>query len=130
MLDFGEDLYEKEDILQVIKDLSTPCYDCRLGHCQKSKTNKGLIWRGNPNAKIALVSIMPGPKEMDTGKPLTGVSGEESNKWFATLNLDTNKEMLVINVVQCKPPDGEKKDKEDKSQREPLPDDLAICFPN
>lgn len=130
MLDFGEDLYEKENVLNVIADLSTPCYDCRLGHCQKPKQNRGLVQRGNPNAKIALVSIMPGPKEMDSGKPLTGKSGEEADKWFKTLQLDTNKDMFVINVVQCKPPDGEKKDKKDTGQREPLPDELSICFPN
>jgi uracil-DNA glycosylase family 4 len=124
---------QKEDIFPVIKDLSFPCYDCRLGHCQKPKQNRGLIWRGNPQAKIALVSIMPGPKEMESGKPLTGKSGQLSDRWFKYLNLDTNKDMFVINVVQCKPPDVEKKGEGGKietSQREPEQDELAACFPN
>ena len=129
MLDFGEDLFEKENVLAVIKDLSVPCYDCRLGHCQKAKQNRGLVWRGNPTSRIAAVSIMPGPTEMETGKPLTGKSGKLFDKWFKYINLDTNSDCLVINVVQCKPPDVEKKDGE-VSQREPELDELAVCFPN
>jgi uracil-DNA glycosylase family 4 len=129
MLDIPGLYDEKENVLSVIKDLSFPCYDCRLGHCQKPKQNRGLVWRGNPKAKIALVSIMPGPKEMESGKPLTGKSGQLSDKWFKYLKMDTNVDMLVINVVQCKPPDVEKDDGE-KSQREPELDELAACFPN
>lgn len=128
MLDFGEELNEKGDVFQIIKHLSVACYDCRLGHFQKPAQNRGLIWRGDPSAKIALVSIMPGPNEMASGKPLTGKSGQESDKWFKHLDLDTNKDMLVINVVQCKPPDV-KKEKGEISQREPELDELAMCFP-
>lgn len=128
MLDFGEDLFQVENVNAVIKILSVPCFDCRLGHCQKPKTNRGLVWRGDPKSKIALISIMPGPKEMETGKPLTGKSGQLSDKWFKYIKLDTNKDMFVINVVQCKPPDIEKKDGE-TSQREPEMDELAACFP-
>lgn len=117
---------EKELILGVIKDLSIPCFDCRLGHCQKPNQNRGLVWRGNPNAAIALVSIMPGPKEMETGRPLTGPSGVECDKWFATINLDTNKDMFVTNVTQCKPPEAE----DGSGQRSPYPDELAACFPD
>lgn len=123
---------EKEDILLVIKDLSSPCYDCRLGHCQKKGSNRGLIWRGNPKARIALVSIMPGRTEMETGKPLTGESGKLSDEWFKSIHLDTNKDMLVINVVQCRPPDVEKVGdfgKKEMSQRDPEQDELATCFP-
>lgn len=129
MLDFG-DLYEgevKEDVLHVIQILSVPCYDCRLGYCQNPKQNRGLIWRGNPKAKMAIVSIMPGSQEMITGKPLTGGSGKECDKWFKAIGLDTNKDMLVTNVVQCKPPDIVKKGGE-VGQRTPEYDELAACF--
>lgn len=119
---------DKENVLEVIQELTHPCYDCRLGHCQKPKQNKGLIWRGNPKARIALISIMPGPKEMELGKPLMGGSGQLSDKWFKYLKLDTNKDMLVINVVQCKPPDIKKKDGE-VSQRDPEQEELSVCFP-
>lgn len=129
MLDFGEELFAQEDVLEVIKDLSHSCYDCRLGHCQSPKNNRGLVWRGSPNAKMALVSIMPGPKEMETGKPLTGKSGELADIWFKSINIDTNTDMLVINVVQCKPPDVEKEEGE-ISQREPENDELSVCFPS
>lgn len=126
MLDFGEALFEKEDVLSVIKDLSFPCYDCRLGHCQIPKFNRGLIWRGNPKAKIALVSIMPGPKEMEGGKPLVGASGKLCDEWFAYLKLDTNKDMFVTNVVQCKPPE----EVDGEGQREPEGNELSACFPS
>lgn len=123
-------LYDaKENVLSIIKDLSFPCHDCRLGYCQKPKQNRGLVWRGNPEAKIALISIMPGPTEMATGKPLTGKSGQLSDNWFKFIDLDTNKDMFVTNVVQCKPPDIQKEDEEKASQREPEIDELAACFP-
>jgi uracil-DNA glycosylase family 4 len=121
---------EKENVLTVIKDLSVPCHDCRLGYLQNPKHNRGLIWRGDPKARIAAVSIMPGPKEMESGKPLTGGSGKLFDKWFQYLKIDTNKDMLVINVVQCKPPDVLKKGEEKESQRAPEMDEMAVCFPN
>lgn len=132
MLDFGEELFEAEDVLTVIKDLSHPCFDCRLGHCQKKPGGRGLIWRGNPKARIALVSTMPGPQEVELGQPLVGASGKESDTWFKYLQIDTNKDTLVINVVQCKPPDVEKagdNGKKETSQREPEIDEMAACFP-
>jgi uracil-DNA glycosylase family 4 len=118
---------EKEDVLSVIQDLTTNCTDCRLGYMQQSK---GLVWRGDPTRRIALVSIMPGPKEVQMGKPLVGASGVEANKWFHYIGLDTNKDMFVTNVIQCKPPDVEKKGEKKPSQREPEKDELAACFPN
>lgn len=119
---------ETENVLTVIKELSHPCFDCRLGYFATKVGNRGVIWRGNPQAKIAAVSIMPGPHEMDKGQPLVGKSGKLFDQWFKYLKLDTNKDMYVINVVQCKPPDVEKDG--EKSQREPELDELAACFPN
>jgi DNA polymerase len=119
-------LYDvKEDVLSVINYLSVPCAECRLGSIQKR--NRGLVYRGNPSAKIALVSIMPGPKEMESGKPLTGKSGQLSDQWFKYIGLDTNTDMFVTNVVQCKPPDVVKDG--ETGQREPENDELVSCFP-
>lgn len=130
MLDIPGLYDETENVLAVIKDLSHPCFDCRLGHCQTKAGGRGLIWRGNPQAKIALVSIMPGRTEVEKGKPLVGQSGELSDKWFKYIKLDTNLDMFVINVVQCKPPDILKKGEEKPSQREPEQDEFAACFPS
>lgn len=129
MLDIPGLYDETENVLTVIEDLSHPCFDCRLGYLQKKAWNRGLVWRGNPKAKIAVVSIMPGPHEMEKGQPLVGKSGQLFDKWFKYLKLDTNKDCYVINVVQCKPPDIEKEDGE-HSQREPELDELTACFPN
>lgn len=121
----GLDEY-KEDIKVLLQELHVPCFDCRLGSIQKK--NHGLVWRGNPTSRMAAVSTMPGPTEMITGKPLTGESGKLFDKWFSTIQVITNTEMLVINVVQCKPPDIDKG--KEVSQREPDQSELAICFPN
>jgi DNA polymerase len=117
---------DKEDVLTVIKDLSTECFDCRLGYIQEK--NRGLVHRGNPQARIALISEMPGPKEMIKGKPLVGASGQLSDKWFSYIGLNTNEHMWVCNIVQCKPPDVTKKD--ETSQRDPDITEIAACFPN
>ena len=121
-IDFSSD---KENVHDTIKILSGGCVDCRLGSIQKAR---GLVWRGNPEAKIALISIMPGPREVESGKALSGGSGKEGDKWFKYIGLDTDKDMCVCNVIQCKPPDVQKKD--EVSQREPELDELVACFPN
>lgn len=118
---------EQEDVFELVKKLTVPCYDCRLGYIQLK--SRGLVHRGNLKATIATISIMPGPKEVETGEALTGGSGKLFDKWFESIGLNTNKHMWVCNIVQCKPPNIEKPG-EDISQREPDRTEMATCFPN
>lgn len=131
MLNFDDLIInDKEDVLHVIQELTYPCYDCRLGKLQGKKHNRGLIWRGKTTATIAGISIMPGRSEMESGKPFTGRSGKELDKWFKSIGLDTNVDLFITNIVQCKPPEVQKKSEEKPSQRQPELDEIAICFPS
>jgi uracil-DNA glycosylase len=118
---FAED--KKESITDVVKVLTAkPCLDCRLGF--RHPTNKGVVVRGVYTARIVGISEAPGPSEMESGKAFSAQAGEELDKWMAYLKIDTNKDMLLTNVVQCNPPSGGK----EKKQRAPELDEINTCF--
>ena len=116
---------DKEDVTQVIRELSKTCNDCRL--CFAHPTNRGLIWKGNHEGKIAIIGEAPGDTETERGIPLVGVSGKEFDRWCRFINLD-HKECLITNTVQCQPT----KHKVDgrMSQKPPDKDEIKACFGN
>ncbi len=76
-------------------------YNCQK--CPRGKArNHIVIDRGNPDAKILIVSERPGDNEDVQGKAFVGRSGELLDKIMASIGLDTNRDMLIVNVVKCK----------------------------
>ena len=124
-LDFDIIQEEKEDVLEVIKTLSNTCHDCRLSLLHPE--NKGLVWRGSPLAKIAIVSEAPGDKESETGLPLVGPSGKEFERWARILEIDTKSDVLIINTIQCQSKKSKSKDGTFK-QDKPDADEIELCF--
>ena len=119
-----DSLLQKEDIKSVLKELSTNCTACRLSILHPY--NRGLLVRGNPEARIGVLAEAPGDKETETGKPLVGNSGKEWDRWASAIGLDTNKDCFHTNVIQCQPP---KVLKEDKMQQEaPDKDEIKACW--
>jgi uracil-DNA glycosylase family 4 len=115
---------DKEDIKKVLKELSSTCGNCRLSIVHPD--NRGIIWRGNPQGRIAVIGEAPGDKETEMGMPLVGNSGKEWERWASRINLDTKNDCFLSNVVQCQPP---KKKKDGKlQQRPPEKDELKACF--
>ena len=66
--------------------------------------NRGMVYRGNPMAKIAVVGAAPSDSETEKGVPLVGMVGREFEKWMAAINIDTQREVFITNVIQCMPP--------------------------
>jgi uracil-DNA glycosylase family 4 len=123
MLDTPE---STESVSDVIKELRQgPCTRCRLSILHPS--NRGVMYRGNPEARILVLDIAPGDTETTRGVPLVGASGSEFEKWMHYLAIDTLKEAFITQVVQCQPP--RKKSKDGKyEQRDPDADEISACW--
>lgn len=114
----------REDVHSTIKELSTTCNSCRLSFIHPF--NRGLLHRGNPLAKIAVLAEAPGDKETELGQPLVGNSGKEWERWAASIQLDTQKAVFHTNVIQCQP---RKVMKEERMQQEPPDkDEIKACW--
>lgn len=76
-------------------------YDCQK--CPRGKARSHIVIdRGNPEAKILIVSERPGDNEDMRGEAFVGRSGELLDKIMASIGLDSNRDMLIANVVKCK----------------------------
>src|SRR6266702_1299858 len=123
MLDTPE---SDEFVADVIKEFrQAPCTRCRLSI--RHPNNRGVMYRGNPEARVLVLDIAPGDTETTRGIPLVGASGGEFEKWARYLNLDTNKDAFIMQVVHCQPP--RKKEKNGKYvQRDPDVDEISACW--
>lgn len=61
--------------------------------------------RGNPEAKILFIGEAPGAEEDKAGRSFVGRSGKLLDKLMESIGLDTNRDVLITNVVKCRPPD-------------------------
>ena len=93
-------------------------YNCQK--CPRGKSrNHIVIDRGNPDAKILIVSERPGDNEDAMGQAFVGRSGELLDKIMASIGLDTNRDLLIVNVVKCKA----------EIDRAPSSHEVEACFP-
>ena len=117
----------RETVEDVVRELraKAPCDRCSLSVLNPS--NRGVMYRGNPAAKIAILDIAPGGEEMQQGRPLAGRAGGVFEKWMSYLKIDTKQDVFITSVVQCAPPFS--KDKEGYPvQRAPNTNELAACW--
>lgn len=91
------------------------CQRCPLSGAR----NKIVVDRGNPQAKIMVISERPGNNEDREGKAFVGRAGELLDKIFASINMDTNKDVIITNVVKCMPP----------TDRSPTSGEVTACLP-
>ncbi len=126
MSEFLFDIEEvcKEDIKDVLNTLNVNCTACRLSFLHPH--NRGLLVRGNPEAKIGVIAEAPGDTETELGQPLVGNSGKEWDRWAQKIGLSTNKDCFHTNVIQCQP---HKVFKEDRmAQEAPDKDEIKACW--
>lgn len=93
-------------------------YNCRRCTLCHSRTNI-VIDRGNPKAAIMIISERPGDNEDRVGKPFVGRAGGLLDKMFHAIGMDTNKDVLITNVVRCRP----------EIDRSPIKEEVDACFP-
>jgi uracil-DNA glycosylase family 4 len=93
-------------------------YDCQK--CPRGKARTHIVLdRGTPDSKILIVSERPGDNEDVMGKAFVGRSGELLDRIMASIGLDTNRDMLIVNVVKCKA----------EIDRAPTTPEIEACFP-
>jgi DNA polymerase len=62
-----------------------------------------ILWRGNPEAKMMLIGEAPGKVEQEEHMPFVGPAGLLLDKIMSAIGLDTEQDMLITNVVYCRP---------------------------
>ncbi|MEQ8821727.1 MAG: uracil-DNA glycosylase [Sumerlaeia bacterium] len=111
----GMPLAERRDALdRLAAERIAACTMCRLCH-SRTQTVPG---EGNPAAELAIVGEGPGANEDATGRPFVGRAGELLDKIIAAMKFQ-REDVFIGNVVKCRPP----------SNRQPEPDEMAMCLP-
>ncbi len=93
-------------------------YDCQK--CPRAQARTHLVLdRGNPDSKILIISERPGENEDSAAKAFVGRSGELLDRIMASIGLDTNRDVLIANVLKCKA----------EEDRPPTALEVEACFP-
>jgi DNA polymerase len=101
-----------------ISELASHCQVCQ--RCELGQTRlHPVVGRGNERAPIVIIGEGPGQNEDEQGLPFVGRSGQLLEKILASVNLSTEKEVYICNVVRCRPPEN----------RVPTPAEIAACKP-
>lgn len=94
---------------------SSECKRCPL--CERR--DRIVIDRGNHAAPVMVISERPGENENREGRAFVGRAGELLDKIFAAIGMDTNRDLLITNVVKCMPP----------VERSPTTEEVRACLP-
>lgn len=106
--------------LETYPEFKKALQESNCQRCPLSKSRaKIVVDRGNPESKILVISERPGDNENQTGLAFVGRAGELLDRIFASIGLDSNKDLLIINVVKCLPP----------TERAPLGHEVEACQP-
>ncbi len=78
-----------------------------------------VVDRGNPQAAVLLIGEAPGEQEDLEGEAFVGRAGRLLDELVREVGLDTNRDMLIANVVKCRPPEN----------RAPRQEEVDACSP-
>jgi len=87
-----------------VNELTLHCENCHRCGLGKNRTH-AVVGRGNPQAKIMIIGEAPGQHEDETGLPFVGKSGQLLDKILASVNLTTEQDVYICNIVKCRPPE-------------------------
>jgi DNA polymerase len=91
------------------------CDRCAL----KDGRTQIVVDRGNHEASIMVIGEGPGENEDKQGKAFVGRAGHLFDQIMSAVGIDTNVDMLIANVVKCRPPEN----------RSPRSEEAAACIP-
>ena len=87
--------------------------------CDLKKTAINTVFAdGDPSSSLMLIGLTPGADEDRRGLPFVGPAGQLLNKMLSSINIDRNA-CYLTNIIFWRPP----------GDREPTPNELAICMP-
>jgi len=101
-------------------------YNCTACELHKYR-HQIVVDRGNPASAVMVISERPGENEDRTGQAFVGRAGEMLDKIFSSIGLDSNRDMLICNVVKCMPVST----REDMTieDRAPQAEEVKACLP-
>lgn len=91
------------------------CTACDL-HKSRTRTVFGV---GDENADWLFIGEAPGADEDAQGEPFVGQAGKLLDNMLKSIGLKRGDNVYIANVVKSRPP----------NNRNPLPDEIAACFP-
>lgn len=110
------DVLAAPDYAQFCRNLTV--YNCQ--RCPRGAARSHIVLdRGSPDAKILVVSERPGEHEDAIGRAFVGRSGDLLDRIMASVGLDTNRDLLIVNVVKCRA----------DVDRAPTTQEVEACFP-
>lgn len=92
-----EQSYSSHDEMEA---LVKKCMKCTLG---ETRTN-GVIYDGNPEAKLLIIGEGPGEQEDLQGLPFVGRAGKLLDKILEAASIDRKTQTYICNIVKCRPP--------------------------
>lgn len=98
--------------------LKLPCNQCDRCGLGATRTH-AVIGRGNPHADILIIGEGPGQTEDETGLPFVGKAGQLLEKILAAVQLDSERDVYIANIVKCRPP----------GNRKPSEKEMQACMP-
>ncbi|NJN30789.1 MAG: uracil-DNA glycosylase [Synechococcales cyanobacterium RM1_1_8] len=98
--------------------LKEPCNRCSRCGLGATRTN-AVIGRGNPQSDILIIGEGPGQTEDETGLPFIGKAGQLLEKILAAVQLDSEADVYIANIVKCRPP----------GNRKPSDKEMQACMP-
>jgi uracil-DNA glycosylase family 4 len=110
----AEALAAAADSLEALKAAMEQFEGCTL----KLRATQLVFADGNPEARLMLVGEAPGSEEDRVGKPFVGRAGQLLDRMLAAIGLDRS-QVYIANMVPWRPP----------GNRNPTPDELAVCLP-
>lgn len=101
--------------LKLLKELEQKCKNC--ASCELHKTRNNIVFAdGNPEtASIVLIGEAPGAKEDEKGLPFVGRAGELLNDYLNEAGISREKDLYILNIVKCRPPENRVPTKEEKA---------------
>lgn len=99
---------------ETLKKLVAQCTACKALSQSRLSTVFGTAER---TAKMVIVGEAPGRDEDLQGKPFVGKSGELLENILCALGLRRGKDVAIINVLKCRPP----------NNRDPHDNEIAAC---
>lgn len=104
-----------DETLEDIRADLGPCTRCPL--CQGR--NNIVFGEGPPDASVMFVGEGPGREEDIQGRPFVGRSGQLLTDIIVKGMKLMREDCYIGNIVKCRPPEN----------RDPLPDEAAVCLP-
>jgi DNA polymerase len=110
------DIFSAPDYARFKELLATSnCKKCAL---ERSRKNI-VVDRGTPSSRIMVIGEAPGETEDSTGRAFVGKAGKLLDEIMKAIRLDTERDLLIANIVKCKPP----------ANREPVKEEVSACLP-